>query len=146
MKTIIALLLLASPAFGVEINGKLIFAFAKVESGMDDKAIGSAGERGAWQMGRAAWEDCNRWRKLHGLSVHDHCAAHHPTWGYQYARLYMAMLHGQLWRSMGREPSAAELYAAWNCGHAGFRRRNFDINQTPRVTRATIQKLKQELK
>jgi len=145
MKTILTLLILASPAFGVEINGKLIFAFAKVESGMDDNAIGRAGERGAWQMGRAAWEDCNRWRKANNLSTHRHCDAHHPSWGYQYAHLYMAKLHGQLWKATGKEPTAGSLYAAWNCGLTGFKRRDFKINKTPRTTRSAITKLEKIL-
>ena len=150
IKLIAALAALTATVSAVEINGKLIHAFALTESpphGIDHAAIGDGGKsRGAWQMHFAAWWDASEWLKARGYkSAPWKTGAHDPSVAHQHAKVYMALTHSRLAKRMGREPNAFELYAAWNLGVGGFATLGFKIDACPSATRNGIQRLKNHL-
>ena len=130
-------------AQAVEINGKLIHAVAMVESNNTHRAVGDQGKaNGAFQMWKPAWQDCSKWLKKNGFKTTPYeKGVNDPTISHQYCKVYLSILNSQLRRSIGREPSAAELYAAYNLGYTGFKRRGFDISKTPSITQRAAVKL-----
>ena len=130
-------------ASAVEINGKLIHAVAMVESNNNHRAVGDQGKaNGAFQMWKPAWQDCSKWLKRNGFKTTSYeKGVNDPTISHQYCKVYLSILNSQLRRSIGREPSAAELYAAYNLGYTGFKRRGFDISKTPSITQRAAAKL-----
>ena len=130
-------------AQAVEINGKLIHAVAMVESNNNHRAVGDQGKaNGAFQMWKPAWQDCSKWLKRNGFKTTTYeKGVNDPTISHQYCKIYLSILNSQLRRSIGREPSAAELYAAFNLGFTGFKRRGFDISKTPSITQRAAVKL-----
>ena len=130
-------------AQAVEINGKLIHAVAMVESNNNHRAVGDQGKaNGAFQMWKPAWQDCSKWLKRNGFKTTTYeKGVNDPTISHQYCKVYLSILNSQLRRSIGREPSAAELYAAYNLGFTGFKRRGFDISKTPSITQRAAVKL-----
>ncbi|NCX56290.1 MAG: hypothetical protein EBW87_03725 [Burkholderiaceae bacterium] len=56
--SIVALFLLGFNSAAAS-DAAFLEAVAQVESGMDRKAIGKAGERGMYQLKKAAWDDAN---------------------------------------------------------------------------------------
>ena len=150
MKTakIILALLIPVTTNAVEINGALIHAVAMVESNNNHRAVGDQGKaNGAFQMWKPAWTDCSRWLKKNGFKPTSYeKGVNDPNISHQYCKIYLSLLNSQLRRSLGREPSAAEVYAAFNLGHAGFKRRGFDLSKTPEITQNAIIKLMKHLK
>ena len=145
-----ALAALTLSANAVEINGKLIHAFALTESppsGIDHNAIGDNGKaRGAWQMHFAAWWEASSWLKARGYKTAPwETGAHDPTLAHLHAKVYMSITHRRLAKRMGREPSASELYAAWNLGVTGFALREFEIPACPTATINGVKRLKNHL-
>ena len=130
-------------ASAVEINGKLIHAVAMVESNNNHRAVGDQGKaNGAFQMWKPAWQDCSKWLKKNGFKTTPYeKGVNDPTISHQYCKVYLSILNGQLRRAIGREPNAAELYAAYNLGFTGFKRRGFDISKTPSITQRAAVKL-----
>tara|TARA_E500000081_G_C6107452_1_gene340841 strand:+ start:52 stop:666 length:615 start_codon:yes stop_codon:yes gene_type:complete len=130
-------------AQAVEINGKLIHAVAMVESNNNHRAVGDQGKaNGAFQMWKPAWQDCSKWLKKSGFKTTPYeKGVNDPTISHQYCKIYLSILNGQLRRAIGREPSAAEIYAAYNLGYTGFKRRGFDISKTPSITQRAAVKL-----
>ena len=130
-------------AQAVEINGKLIHAVAMVESNNNHRAVGDQGKaNGAFQMWKPAWQDCSKWLKRNGFKTTPYeKGVNDPTISHQYCKVYLSILNSQLRRAIGREPSAAELYAAYNLGYTGFKRRGFDISKTPSITQRAAVKL-----
>ena len=145
---IILAILLPFTTNAVEINGALIHAVAMVESNNNHRAVGDQGKaNGAFQMWKPAWTDCSRWLKKNGFKTTSYeKGVNDPNVSHQYCKIYLSLLNSQLRRSLGREPSAAEVYAAFNLGHAGFKRRGFDLSKTPEITQNAIFKLMKHLK
>ena len=135
-------------AHAVEINGKLIHAVAMVESNNNHRAVGDQGKaNGAFQMWKPAWTDSSRWLKRNGFKTTPYeKGVNDPQVAHGYCRTYLSIIHGQLKKKMGREPNAAELYAAYNLGVRGFERRDFDLAKTPATTQRAITKLQGFLK
>jgi len=135
-------------AQAVEVNGALIHAVAMVESNNNHRAVGDQGKaNGAFQMWKPAWSDCSRWLKKNGFKTTSYeKGVNDPTISHQYCKIYLSLLHSQLRRKMGRDPSAAELYAAYNLGVRGFERRGFQLDKTPGITQRAIVKLNKHLK
>lgn len=134
---------LMAVAQAVEINGKLIHAVAMVESNNNPRAVGDQGKaNGAFQMWKPAWQDCSAWLKRNGFKATPYeKGVNDPAISHQYCKIYLSILNGQLRRAIGREPSAAELYAAYNLGFTGFKRRGFDLSKTPSITQRAVGKL-----
>ena len=103
-------------------------AIAQVESGMNRKAIGKAGERGMYQIGREAWDDANalleseghyhfQWSKWREAIAQDMIAAAHLRWiRSNFARLGMT------------DPTPEQVALVWNVGWTAARERSFRPN------------------
>lgn len=115
---------------------RVIDAIGIHESRMLHSAIGDAGaSRGAWQICRAAWDDVNKVRRAQKQNVYAwRIGAHNPVVARIYAREFLAMLTRNLALQLGRPPTVRELYAAYNIGFRGFKKRGFLIANCPMVT------------
>ena len=125
--TVVALLLLGLTA-QAKTDAALLEAIAHVETGMDRKAIGKAGERGAYQVGHAAWKDAEDrlkaeghyrfpWSKWRDATAQDMIAAAHlRTLRDRFARVGISA------------PTAEQLAVAWNLGFSAAQARGFRPN------------------
>ena len=77
--SIVALFLLGFNSAAAS-DATLLESIAMVESGMNRKAIGAAGERGMYQVGRDAWKDAEERLKAEGFWVYGADAAGGPAW------------------------------------------------------------------
>jgi len=140
--------LLPFTASAVEINGQLIHAVAMVESNNNHRAVGDQGKaNGAFQMWKPAWADCSAWLKRNGFKTTSYKeGVNDPNISHQYCKVYLSLLHSQLRRKLDRDPTAADLYCAYNLGLRGFERRGFKLGNTPETTQAAVNKLYRLLK
>lgn len=123
---------LASP----RISESMIWALAQVESGGGKFMVGDNGRAlGAFQMHRATWKEVSEYRSKKGLRTWPYSYALHAEVGKAYAHDYLVIQHKRLTQVMGRSPTPAELYAAYNLGFEGFKRVGFDMRRTPSSTR-----------
>ena len=125
--SIVALLLLGFNAAAAS-DATLLESIAMVESGQNRKAIGKAGERGMYQVGKAAWDDANKrleaeghyhfqWSKWRDATAQDMIAASHLRWiKASYKRLGKA------------DPTPEQVALVWNVGWTGAVDRNFAPN------------------
>ena len=127
----------------VEINGQLIHAVAMVESNNNHRAVGDQGKaNGAFQMWNPAWADCSASLKKNGFKTTPYeKGVNAPNISHQYCKIYLALLHSQLRRKLDRDPTAADLYCAYNLGLRGFERRGFKLGNTPETTQRAVNKL-----
>ena len=143
MRSLALLILLASQVSAEVVNGKFVDRVAVVESRTDHAAIGDGTRaRGAWQMWADAWNQINSDRRKVGLFQYDWATyAHDPVVARQYATAYLIWTERSLARRLGRQPTAAEVYAAWNLGVGGFAKRGFSLARVPSATRNAIARL-----
>ncbi len=125
--SIVALLLLGFNAAAAA-EATLLECIAVVESGQNRKAIGKAGERGMYQVNKAAWSDANallekeghyhfQWSKWRDATAQDMIAAAH-----------LRILR-QRFKAIGFDtPTPEQLAVAWNRGFEGARSYNFAPN------------------
>lgn len=116
--SVVALLLLGLTA-QAKSDAAFLSAVAEVESGHNRKAIGKAGERGMYQVGRDAWKDAEErlkaeghyrfpWSKWRDATAQDMIAAAHlRTLRDRFARIGIA------------NPTPEQLALAWNRGFTG---------------------------
>ena len=131
----------------VEINGKLIHAVGFVESNNNLNAIGDSGAaNGSFQMHRPAWSDCSAWVKSQGFKATPYDqGVNNPAVSHYYCKIYLSLLHRQLARALDREITAGDLYAAYNLGFTGYKRRGFDLSKCPTITQRAVAKLNRKL-
>ena len=131
----------------VEINGALIHAVALVESNNNPRAVGDQGKaNGAFQMWKPAWQDCSKWLERNGFKPTPYKqGVNDPNVSHQYCKIYLSILHRQLSRALKRDVTAADLYAAYNLGYTGYKRRGFDLARVPAITQRGIAKLHKQL-
>jgi len=103
-------------------------AIAQVESGMDRKAVGKSGERGMYQLKKAAWDDANA---LLESEKHFHCQW--SQWRDAIAQDMIAAAHLRILRQRFKAdgystPSPEQLALAWNRGYEGAKSWNFAPN------------------
>ena len=125
--SVVALLL-----FGLTAEAKsdaaLLEAIAHVETGMDRKAIGKAGERGAYQMKASAWADANIQLTLEGRPTYSWSNWRDATAQDVMALAYLRCLRKRL-KALGiPNPSPAQLALVWNLGLAGALARGWQPN------------------
>jgi len=125
--SIVALLLLGFNAAAAS-DATFLEAIAQVESGQNRKAVGKAGERGMYQVGKPAWDDANerlqreghyhfQWSKWRDATAQDMIAAAH-----------LRILR-QRFKAIGFDtPTPEQLAVAWNRGFEGARSYNFAPN------------------
>jgi len=128
----IALLISSCRADGAN---NFLDAIERIESNGNPHAIGDKGKaRGPFQFWAVAWSDVSRVRSKRGQSVaHYWCATNRVT-ARSYAMTYLGMLNTYLTTALKRQPTHTELYAAWNLGPSGFKRRGFSLSRCPAST------------
>ena len=109
-------------------DATLLESIAMVESGQDRKAVGKAGERGMYQLGRAAWDDSNarlvaqgyhhyQWSKWRDITAQDMIAATHLRWiRERYAHVGILT------------PTPEQIALVWNTGWSAAVERRFKPN------------------
>jgi hypothetical protein len=122
------------------VNDRFLDALAMIESGVDHTARGKAGERGAWQIKSDAWRYTTELRRRRNLEVYPFSSAASSTIGREYARTLLEDHRARFINVHGRPPTASELYAIWNLGFDGFRRRG-SLARCPALTRDAAQRL-----
>ena len=118
-------------------DSRLLKAVRQVESGGGVNVYGDDGRSlGDFQLRRGAWSDVNNWRKTRSLKVYDYDGyVYHQFINRVYAANYLTILHDQLTRQLRREPSIAELYAAYNMGMGTFGEKcNYDLRRVNAMT------------
>lgn len=142
MKNIILLLLAAATAGATVVTDQFLARVAVVESNNRADAVGDSGKaRGAFQFWSVAWDHASQLRKAKGLPVYSYSSAFDATRATEYARTYLLYLEASLAKSLKRNPTAGEVYAAWNCGLGRFRQLGYDLGQVPSITKKAISKL-----
>jgi hypothetical protein len=111
-----------------------------IESGNNHRAKGRAGERSAWQIKAEAWQYTSELRHREGQDVHPFNAAVNMTIAREYARTLLEEHSRRYAEQHGRPPTPAELYAMWNLGFDGFKRRG-SLARCPALTRDAAQRL-----
>jgi hypothetical protein len=101
---------------------------AEVESGHNRRAIGKAGERGMYQVGRDAWKDAEErlkaeghyrfpWSKWRDATAQDMIAAAHLRW-----------IRANFKRIGILSPTPEQIALVWNVGWSGAVARKFAPN------------------
>lgn len=109
-----------------------ICAIAIVESGDNMRARGAKGERTAWQILPSTWKAYVKpGEKLNILSRADAYVIASRIYAHNYVRFVHAT---------GNRPTHTDVYAMWNLGYNGYRRRRFDIERCPAITRRAAAK------
>ena len=125
--SIVALLLLGFNAAAAS-DATLLESIAQVESGMNRKAIGAAGERGMYQVGRDAWKDAEErlkaeghyrfpWSKWRDATAQDMVAASHLRW-----------IRANFKRVGKPDPTPEQIAVVWNLGWSAAVARSFKPN------------------
>ena len=125
--SVVALLLLGLNA-QAKTDAAFLSAVAEVESGHNRRAIGKAGERGMYQVGKAAWDDASArlkaeghyafpWSKWRDATAQDMVAASHLRW-----------IRSNFHRIGKPDPTPEQLALVWNVGWSGAVSRRFAPN------------------
>jgi soluble lytic murein transglycosylase-like protein len=125
--SIVALFFLGFNA-AVASDATLLESIAMVESGQNRKAIGKAGERGMYQVGRDAWDDANKqlkaqgyhhyqWSKWRDVTAQDMIAATHLRW-----------IRENFMRVGKPDPTPEQIAVVWNLGWSASVSRRFAPN------------------
>jgi hypothetical protein len=125
--SVVALLLLGLSA-QAKSDAAFLSAVAEVESGHNRKAIGKAGERGMYQVGKEAWDDASArlkaeghyafpWSKWRDATAQDMVAASHLRW-----------IRSNFHRIGMTDPTPEQLALVWNVGWTNARERAFRPN------------------
>ena len=125
--SIVALFLLGFNSAAAS-DATFLEAIAMVESGQNRKAIGKAGERGMYQVGKAAWDDANerlkaeghhhfQWSKWRDATAQDMIAASHLRW-----------IRANFHRIGMTDPTPEQMALVWNVGWTAARSQGFRAN------------------
>ena len=125
--SVVALLLLGLTA-QAKSDAAFLSAVAQVESGHDRRAIGKAGERGMYQVGKEAWDDASArlkaeghyafpWSKWRDATAQDMIAASHLRW-----------IRSNFHRIGMTNPTPEQMALVWNVGWTAARNRGFRPN------------------
>ena len=95
---------------------------------------------GDFQLSESAWMDVNSWRRARKLKTYSYKNVFNSSISRIYASNYMSILYGELTRKLKRQPTPAELYAAYNMGLGMFAQCDYKLHKVNSVTR---QKCKQ---
>ena len=125
--SVVALLLLGLNA-QAKSDAAFLSAVAEVESGHNRRAIGKAGERGMYQVGKEAWDDASArlkaeghyafpWSKWRDATAQDMVAASHLRW-----------IRSNFHRIGMTNPTPEQMALVWNVGWTAARERAFRPN------------------
>ncbi len=118
------------------VDDRFLDTLVRIESAGNHAAVGDGGAAlGAFQFHALTWAHVTTLRKRASLSVHSYrSGATNVAIARSYAISYLHWLERNLTAKLGRPPCRAELYAAWNCGLEGFRRRGFQLSRCSAIT------------
>lgn len=105
-------------------HGSELTALRMIESGDNPRARGSKGERTAYQILPSTW-------KQYADKGMRYDTRHHAD---EVASRILCAQRTAFFTVARRQPARAEVYAMWNLGFAGFKRRGFDLARCPHVT------------
>jgi hypothetical protein len=125
--SIVALLLLGFNAAAAA-EATLLECIAMVESGQNRKAVGKAGERGMYQVGKAAWDDANERLKREGHYHYQFSKWRNPTAQDMIASAHLRTIRDHFARISIVAPSPEQLALVWNVGWSGAVSRRFAPN------------------
>lgn len=109
-----------------------ICAIAYIESGDKMRAVGAKGERTAWQILPTTWHAYVKpGEKLNINSRVDAYVVANRIYAHNYVRFVQAT---------GNYPTHIDVYSMWNLGFAGYKRRGFNIDKCPSITRRAAAK------
>lgn len=101
-----------------------LVALRQIESGDNPRAVGARGERTAYQIMPSTWKQyADKGMRYTTQSHADEVASR-----------ILTHQRAQFLGTARRQPARAEVYAMWNLGFAGFRKRKFDLARCPRTT------------
>ena len=122
--SVVALLLLGCSA-QAQSDARLLEAIGQVESGMDRRALGKAGERGMYQMGKAAWTDANDLLKLEGHYSFSWGKWKDATAQDMVASAYLRVIRRRFSRIGIISPTPEQMAVCWNLGFSAAQSRGF---------------------
>jgi hypothetical protein len=125
--SVVALLLLGLNA-QAKTDAAFLEAVAAVESGHNRKAIGKAGERGMYQVGKAAWDDANERLKREGHHHFQFSKWRNPTAQDMIAAAHLRTIRDNFKRIGKPDPTPEQLALVWNVGWSGAVSRRFAPN------------------
>ena len=125
--SIVALLLLGFNAAAAA-EATLLECIAVVESGQNRKAVGKAGERGMYQVGKAAWDDANERLKREGHHHFQFSKWRNPTAQDMIAAAHLRTIRDNFKRIGVIAPTPEQLALVWNVGWSGAVDRKFRPN------------------
>ena len=147
MKKLVLVLagLLACSAYATEWrpSDALLRAVKQVESNNGRRNYGDSGRSlGPFQLSEAAWADVSGWRRARGLKVYSYDQhVLHNFINQTYAADYLSMIHGELAKKLHREPTAGEMYAAYNMGLSNFADCHYRMAQVNPTTARKCQQI-----
>jgi len=101
-------------------------ALGMIESGENDYAVGTKGERSRYQMSKDAWYESSNYHYRNAIDIKISSDA---------AQNYLNRLSNKFYQRKGRRPEAHELYVMWNWGFRKFANKEFDFSRCPKVVR-----------
>ena len=101
-----------------------LFALGMIESGNDDRGVGSAGEVSRYQIHPVVW-------KAYSPSRH----YHDPDVSLSVARLHWNYLTRYFRHKAGREPNDFDMYVMWNTRFGHYASKGFDPQRLHPVVR-----------
>lgn len=144
----ISMLMILSPQHSV-VTTRFIQAVAIVESNNDSKAVGDGGKSiGMFQFTKDAWDETSELIRDKISSRYFKPVSYSFATNSSISVLYA--IHRFKWFEQkliqdGVMPNNQRLYACWNLGYNGFKKRGFSISKCPAVTKEAIRKLKKAM-
>lgn len=134
-------LLFSITASAATISDSFLSRVEQIESGGNARVIGDNGKaRGSFQFHAAAWQMVNNSRAVgHRPQARYESHAHDRKVAREFALDYFTILHKQFVKA-GKNPTQADLYAAWNLGFGGYLKRGFDLSKCPTITQRACRK------
>jgi hypothetical protein len=125
--SVVALLLLGCSA-QAQSDARLLDAIGQVETGMDRNAIGKAGERGAYQMGRDAWQEGTNLLKVEGHYYFSWGRWRDATAQDMTASAFLRVIRRRFANVGIPNPTPEQIAVVWNMGWTVASKRRFIPN------------------
>jgi hypothetical protein len=106
------------------LNDRRQFALSMIETGIDDREVGRAGEVSRYQIMPSVWR--------HYSSSHSY---RNPEVALEVARQHWAALYDSFKRRAHREPSDFDMYVLWNTRFGYYASRGFNPRRLQAIVR-----------